>query len=164
MAARGARAANVQEMEAAGFCGSCWRVQERRDIQTRPTGERYYADRCRWCGSFRSRRGEDPPLALLRIYHDRGRVTIAEETRICGPLTDSDKPAKRKRGWQRASRSTSGARVRGMFCRGHDGRSVGWWPAHGPIGGYGPAPMRRTRPLGHPSDRGGLLWAFYVML
>lgn len=53
------------------WCSSCWR-----DGQHCEPVSGHHAGRCRWCGTWRSEHGEDPPLALLRMHHQGERITV----------------------------------------------------------------------------------------
>lgn len=55
------------QAEAEGWCGSHWRVGEEVPIGLRPTGEPWYAGRCRRCGSWPD---GDPPLEVLKTWRD----------------------------------------------------------------------------------------------
>lgn len=60
-----------------GWCPSCYRDDHYlKPIDTDRRGNRYYTDRCRWCGGFRARHKTDPPLEVVRAHH-LGRVTTA---------------------------------------------------------------------------------------
>lgn len=60
----------IQAAQAAadGWCRSCFRVGVFEPIQTRPGGEPFYRDLCRWCGSHKGT-ADQPPVDMLRIHH-----------------------------------------------------------------------------------------------
>lgn len=62
------REQTAAQVAADGWCRSCYRVGVFELIDKRPTGEPYYADLCRWCGSHRGDL-EQPPIDLLRLHH-----------------------------------------------------------------------------------------------
>lgn len=55
------------QAEAGGWCGSHWRIGEEVPITLRPTGEPWYAGRCRRCGSWPE---GDPPREVLETWRD----------------------------------------------------------------------------------------------
>jgi len=64
-----------------GWCPSCYRDDHYlTPITTDKRGNRYYADRCRWCGGFRARHKTEPPLEVIQAHH-LGRVTTELVTR-----------------------------------------------------------------------------------
>lgn len=62
------REQTAAQVAADGWCRSCYRVGVFELIDKRPTGEPYYTDLCRWCGSHRGDL-EQPPIDLLRLHH-----------------------------------------------------------------------------------------------
>ena len=69
----------------AGWCKSCYRDDRYlQPIEVDRSGHRYYAAYCRWCGGFKADHGVEPPLAVLRIHHQRSRVSVAEIQKHCG--------------------------------------------------------------------------------
>lgn len=103
---RSKRASDLDGVDVAadGRCGSCCRdARHLAPIETRPDGARYYADMCRWCGSFRGQHGIDPPIPLLPIRHRGARVTPADiETHVPSQARGA---RARKRGWRKTPRS-----------------------------------------------------------
>lgn len=55
------------QAEAAGWCGSHWRIGEEVPISLRPSGGPWYAGRCRRCGSWPE---GDPPIEVLTTWRD----------------------------------------------------------------------------------------------
>lgn len=70
------REKQATQIAADGWCVSCWRAGGLVEIATRPTGEAYYRDRCRTCGTHRAETGEDPPLEHVRARLDGKRVRV----------------------------------------------------------------------------------------
>lgn len=64
------------QLAADGYCVSCWRAGEVREIETDKHGHRYYKDRCRSCGEYRAANGEDQPLEHLIARHEGRRVRV----------------------------------------------------------------------------------------
>lgn len=65
------------QVAADGYCLSCWRNnQHLTPIETRPNGEPYYRDRCRWCGEYKAAHRDDPPLEYLRLRHAGRRILL----------------------------------------------------------------------------------------
>lgn len=59
------------QVEADGFCGSCWKSTGKLvEVSIRSTGEPYYRGRCRFCGSWP---GGDPPAEVLRERQRSGK-------------------------------------------------------------------------------------------
>ena len=62
----------AQEAAHAGYCASCWRLdQQLVEIDTDKHGHRYYRDFCRACGSYKAENGVLPSMDLLRIKQRR---------------------------------------------------------------------------------------------
>jgi hypothetical protein len=69
----------VAQVEADGWCGSCWRDEQDLTAITMQKARNgaevpMFKGRCEWCGRHRSKYGEDPPLEAVRIRHSGGRV------------------------------------------------------------------------------------------
>lgn len=62
------REQTAAQVAADGWCRSCYRVGVFELIDKRPTGEPYYTDLCRWCGSHKGDQAQ-PPMDLLRLHH-----------------------------------------------------------------------------------------------
>lgn len=93
------------ELVDAGWCKSCYRDDQfLRLIDTRrDTGQRYYRDYCRWCGGFRNDHGIEPPLAVLRVRHRDGQVSVAvveEHCDHCRAKASGGRP-KGRHGWRK---------------------------------------------------------------
>lgn len=59
-----------------GWCTSCWRDDRTHvEVTCRPDGQPYYADLCRFCGSFRREYAQLPPLKILKAHHQGRRIT-----------------------------------------------------------------------------------------
>jgi len=75
------------QISAAGWCISCFRDGGYHNpVATTATGKRIYRDLCSWCGKWATAHGgvgrgskSWPPLRLVEIYHERGRVTRRDE-------------------------------------------------------------------------------------
>lgn len=66
----------AQEAAQAGYCASCWRLdQQLVEIETDRHGHRYYRDWCRTCGAFHAEHGVLPTIGLLRIRQRRAWST-----------------------------------------------------------------------------------------
>lgn len=67
----------VAQVEADGWCGSCWRDdQHLTPVAERPNGQPYYRGRCRFCGEWKANTREDPPLDVLRPHHEGRRIRV----------------------------------------------------------------------------------------
>jgi hypothetical protein len=67
----------VAQVEADGWCGSCWRDdQHLTPVAERPNGVAYYRGRCRFCGEWKANTREDPPLDVLRPHHEGRRIRV----------------------------------------------------------------------------------------
>jgi hypothetical protein len=67
----------VAQVEADGWCGSCWRDdQHLTPVAERPNGTAYYRGRCRFCGEWKANTREDPPLEVLRPHHEGRRIRV----------------------------------------------------------------------------------------
>lgn len=67
---RSLKSREMQASQAAadGWCRSCIRVGIFEPIGVRATGEPFYRDLCRWCGSNKGDL-EQPPAHMLRVHH-----------------------------------------------------------------------------------------------
>lgn len=73
----------VAQVEADGWCGSCWRHDQHLvPITLRSNGDPYYRSRCKPCGEWRREHNQDPPLAVLEIRHSGKRLTTAAVARV----------------------------------------------------------------------------------
>lgn len=75
-----ARDMQVAQVEADGWCGSCWRD----DQHLEPVAEGRYRGRCRPCGDWRGENGADPPVPLLKLRHSGRRITTAAVAKALG--------------------------------------------------------------------------------
>lgn len=79
----GSRDLLAAQAGAAGWCVSCWRNdQTLTPIDTRPSGQAYYRDLCRFCGQWKAEHGQVPPMAILKMRHDGRRITVAAAAKI----------------------------------------------------------------------------------
>lgn len=62
------REQTAAQVAADGWCKSCYRVGVFELIDKRSTGEPFYVDLCRWCGSHKGT-ADQPPVDMLRIHH-----------------------------------------------------------------------------------------------
>lgn len=62
------------QVEADGFCGSCWRIGKLVSVQCRPSGEPYVRGRCRFCRDWPNHL---PALDDLRTYHAGRTVWVS---------------------------------------------------------------------------------------
>lgn len=80
-----------------GWCPSCYRDDRYlKPIDTDKRGNRYYSDRCRWCGGFRARHDIDPPLDVVRAHH-LGRVSTTLVDRSLRKAKADTPASKRKK-------------------------------------------------------------------
>jgi hypothetical protein len=89
---------------AEGWCVSCHRNdQHMTPIEERPTGGRYYAAMCRWCGSFAADYGRMPPTALLQLRHAGRRISVDEVAKALQAETDERRTGRKRRKGKRAA-------------------------------------------------------------
>ena len=71
----------LAQVEAEGWCGSCWRNDQNLTAVTMQKSRNgaevpKYRGRCEWCGKHRKATGEDPPIEYLRARHEGRRVRV----------------------------------------------------------------------------------------
>lgn len=67
------------QVAAEGWCISCWRIGEIRDVQKRTGGQPYYRDLCRqFCGPWKNEHGELPSTHDLQRHHDGRGVKVRQ--------------------------------------------------------------------------------------
>jgi hypothetical protein len=83
------------------WCRSCWKDNKTcTPITTRlSTGQRYYRDRCRWCGDMTKTIGGEPPTWLVAKHLRGERITTGhvDQAKKAVALTKKTKKAKKRR-------------------------------------------------------------------